>query len=61
MLRNNLTHAMSMSGATTKRTNTASRIPAEKVNIAASFAGAKGHPPDDIPLSVPRHATRLLS
>jgi hypothetical protein len=45
MLRNNLTHAMSMSGATTKRTNTASRIPAEKVNIAASFAGAKGRQP----------------
>jgi len=42
MLRNDLTHAMSMSGATTKTTKTASKILAEKLNMAASYAGAKG-------------------
>ena len=41
MLRNNLTLAMSMSGTTTKTTKTANKMPAVRVNIAASCYGEK--------------------
>jgi hypothetical protein len=33
---------MTVKGTTTKTTKTASKIPAVKINIAASCAGAKG-------------------
>jgi hypothetical protein len=37
MLRNNLTLTISTSGATTKTTKTATKIPPAMVNMAASF------------------------
>jgi hypothetical protein len=41
MIRNNLTLAMSISGTTTRATNTANKMPTVRVNMAASRDGEK--------------------